>query len=187
MKEFVDKHRKASERFEKLKASFEEGNIEELKKELKALLEEDPYFFEPYILLNEIYELEGNLKQAEDVLEEAYKKVMELIAPDGKLPERLEWKHPTNRHIIRALLNVGIFYWELGELEKALDVFRKIYSMNPSDEVGVRFYILAILEGMGFEEFEQVFSRDGEYDHNDLKRWFEKHSINYPDVFRASR
>jgi len=187
MGEFIDRKREVQKNFEKVRTLFEEGKIEGLKKALKELIKEDPYFLEPYVLLHEIYEMEGKVKEAEEILQEAYRKAMELIAPEGKFPDRLLWKHPTNRHIIKALLNMGIFYWEVGELEDALKIFKDLYYMNPTDELGVRYYILAILEGMSFDEFEQVFSRDGEYDYEDLNHWFEKHAPEHGDIFKVFR
>jgi len=183
MAEFIDKEREVAKEFEKVRTLFEEGRVEELKRKLEELLKKDPYFLEPYILLNEIYEMEGRFKEAEKILEDAYRKARELIAPDGKLPGRLEWKHPTNRHIIKALVSWGTFLWEIGEIERAFEVLKEVYRMNPSDEPGVRFYILAILEGMGFEEFEQTFSKDGEYDLKDLESWFERKAKDHPEVF----
>ncbi len=185
MREFVDKERKVEEKFHRVKGLLNK-DINRLKEEIRKLIEEDPYYLEPYVMLNEIYEIEGDLKKAEEVLEEAYRRAMDLITKDGKIPDRLLWKHPTNRHIIKAILSTGIFYWEIGELEKALEIFRLLYRMDPFDEVGVRYYILAILMGMSFPEFEQVFSREGEYDYEDLERWFEKHAPDFPEEFRTS-
>ena len=183
VREFVDREREAAEEFEKIRRLFDEGRVEELKDRLRELIKKDPHFLEPYLLLSEIYEMEGKLREAEGILEEAYKKAVELISSEGRLPERLEWKHPTNRHIIKALISWGTFLWEIGEVERALEVLKEVYRMNPADEPGVRFYILAILEGMGFEEFEQTFSKEGDYDIKDLERWFEKRSKEHPEVF----
>ena len=185
MSEFVDREREAAKEFEEAKKLLEEGKIEDLKRKLKELIDRDPYFLEPYIFLNEIYEMEGKLREAEEILEEGYQRALELLSRDGKLPERLEWKHPTNRHIIKTLIGWGTFLWEIGEIEKALEVLKEVYRMNPTDEPGVRFYILAILEGMGFEEFEQTFSKDGEYDLRDLESWFERKAKDHPEIFKA--
>ena len=186
MQEFVDGKRELEDEFIEVNELFREGKVDKVKDRLRSLIKRDPYYLEPYVLLHDIYEMEGRVKDAEEVLEEAYRRAMELISEEGRLPERLEWKHPTNRHIIKALINMGAFYWEVGELEEALKILKEVYRMNPKDEPGVRFYILAILEGMSFDEFEQVFSRDGEYDYEDLNHWFEKHAPEHPDFFTPS-
>ena len=174
VKEFVDKEREVSKKLPKVIKTYK-FNIPKLIKSLKELIQEDPYYFESYIFLAEILENEGNFKEAERILLEAYEKAMELLrSKDGKLPERLEWKHPTNRHIIKLLVETGITLWEVGELDKALEILKMVYKMNPSDEPGVRFYILGILENMDFEEFESVFTKEGDYDRDSLERWFEQ-------------
>lgn len=183
MVEFVDVEREVERELEKIRKLEREGRVEEFKERLRKLIEKDPHYLEPYVILSDIYEMEGKLKEAEDLLREAYLRAKEFISKEGKLPDRLEWKHPTNRHIIRALINWGIFLWELGEVEEALRVLKEVYRMNPKDEPGVRYYILAILEGMSFNEFEQVFTKDGEYNREDLEHWFEKHSKDHPDLF----
>jgi len=187
MVEFVDVKKDAERELEKIRELEREGKVEEFKEGLKKLIEKDPYYLEPYVILSDVYEMEGRLKDAEYLLREAYLRAKELISKKGNLPDRLEWRHLTNRHIIKALINWGIFLWELGEVEEALKVLKEVYEMNPQDEPGVRYYILAILEGMSFDEFEQVFTKDGEYNREDLEHWFEKHSKEHPDLFNPSR
>ncbi len=70
MSEFVDREREAAKEFEEAKKLLEEGKIEDLKRKLKELIDRDPYFLEPYIFLNEIYEMEGKLREAEEILGE---------------------------------------------------------------------------------------------------------------------
>ncbi|NPA32034.1 MAG: ATP-dependent protease [Aquificae bacterium] len=180
MREFVDKERPASEKLKEILERYR-YDIPSLISALKKLIEEDPYYLETYVYLSEILENEGYIKEAEEVLLEAYNKAMELIRDEnGNLPDRLPWKHETNRHIIKALLETGIMFWELGELEKALDVLKLLYKLDPEDPVGVRYYILAILQNMGFEEFELTFGKNGGYDTRSLEEWFKRNE----EVFR---
>jgi len=175
MREFIDKERPVAR---KLKSVLEEYryDIPALISLLKKLMEEDPYYLETYIYLSEILENEGHIKEAEEVLLEAYQKAMELIkGNDGKLPYRLSWKHETNRHLIKAILETGIMFWEIGEIDKALEILKRLYKLDPEDDIGVKYYILAILEGMGFEEFELTFGKNGGYDTKSLESWFNKY------------
>ena len=175
MREFVDKEREAAKKLPQVIKTYK-FNIPKLIKALKELIDEDPYYLEPYIFLAEIMENEGNIKEAQKLLFQAYEKALELIRDEkGNLPDRLEWKHPTNRHIIKALVEVGIMLWQVGKLDRALELFKTLYKLNPSDEPGVRYYILGILENMSFEEFESVFTKEGEYDKNSLESWFNRH------------
>ncbi|RUM31311.1 MAG: ATP-dependent protease, partial [Aquifex sp.] len=79
------------------------------------------------------------------------------------------------RHIIKAILEAGIMFWEIGEIDRALEVLKTLYRLDPDDPIGVRYYILAILEGMGFEEFELTFGKNGGYDKESLEKWFKNH------------
>ncbi len=183
MGEFIDKEREARKYIPSIEEAFKEGKVQEAKESALRLIQEDPYYLEPYLILHEIYELEGDIRSAEKVLEDALSKAHELLSTEGKMPEKLPWKHSSNRHIINTLITGGVFYWELGELDRALDLLTKVYRMNPEDEPGVRYYILAILEGMSLQEYEQVFVKDGKPDREDLERWFRKHSQSYPEYF----
>ncbi|WP_461829848.1 tetratricopeptide repeat protein [Aquifex sp.] len=185
MREFVDKEREAAKKLPQVIRKYK-FNIPMLIKALKELIEEDPYYLETYVFLAEIMENEGNFKEAERILLEAYERAMELIKDEeGKLPDRLEWKHPTNRHIIKALVEAGVMLWEVGELDRALEIFKTIYRLNPADEPGVRYYILGILENMDFEEFESVFTKEGEYDKKSLENWFNRKKEKFESFIRA--
>ena len=185
MREFVDKEREAAKKLPKVIRAYR-FNIPRLIKALKELIEEDPYYLETYIFLAEIMENEGNLKEAKRLLLEAYERAIELIKDkEGKLPDRLEWKHQQNRHIIKALIETGVMLWEVGNLDKALEILKTVYKLNPSDEPGVRYYILGILENMNFEEFENVFTKEGEYDKKSLESWFNKRKEKFENFIRA--
>ena len=52
--------------------------------------------------------------------------------------------------------------------------------MNPNDNGGNRYFILAIKMGMDFQGFMDRFDRDGYYD-NEIDKWFNDHYTNFPD------
>jgi len=175
MRVFVDKKRETQKKLKEVLEEFR-FDIPKLITSLKRLINEDPYYLETYVYLAEILENEGHIKEAEELLTEALKKAFELIKDEeGRLPDRLEWKHETNRHIIKAILEAGIMFWEIGEIDRALEVLKTLYRLDPDDPIGVRYYILAILEGMGFEEFELTFGKNGGYDKESLEKWFKNH------------
>ncbi len=186
MRVFVDRERPVSQKLREVIERYR-YDIPSLIRALRKLIEEDPYYLETYVVLAEILENEGHLKEAEELLLEAYTKALELIRDErGRLPDRLPWKEESNRHILKAILETGIMFWELGELEKALSILKELYKMNPDDEIGVRYYITAILEGLGFEEFEMTFGKNGEYDRESLERWFEEHREKFESFLRGS-
>jgi len=151
MGEFTDKERPIARKLRSVLEKYR-YDIPALISSLKKLIDEDLYYLKTYIYLSEILENEGHIKEAEEVLLETYKRAMELIkGNDGKLTDRLSWKHETNKHIIKAILETGIMFWEIGEIDKALETLKMLYKLDPENNMGIKYYILAILEGMGFE------------------------------------
>lgn len=154
-----------------------------VKRQLKQLIEKDPDFFDPYLLLYELFLNEDNLPEAESILNTAYERALNLITDKkGNWPEVLEWAWLENGHIIRTILNKAMALWQSGETDGALDLLRKLLKTNPGDNVDARDFILAIRMDMSFEEFEARFNKGGYYD-SDLVDWFEENYKKFPDEF----
>lgn len=184
-REFVDEreHGEVMDAYYGITESYTGENTEEVKLKLKKLIEKDPYFLDPYLLLMEILNEEENFEQGEEVLNLAYQKAMELILDkDRNWPDILEWGWLENRHIIRTIVNKALFLWAQGENEKALELLRKLLKTNPNDNVGARDYILAIRMGLSFDDFEDRFDRGGFYD-SELSDWFQENYKKFPDEF----
>ncbi|KXA97299.1 hypothetical protein AKJ38_01520 [candidate division MSBL1 archaeon SCGC-AAA259I14] len=159
------------------------GDVGPLKRQLSELIEEDPDFLDPYLMLYSILEDEGNLHEAEAMLNVAYERALELITDEeGRWPDKLEWGWLENRHIIRSILNKAISLWGNGETEEALELFRKLLATNLADNVGARKYILAIRMGMSLEEFEDRFNKGGYYD-SEVMEWFDENYERFSDEF----
>jgi len=184
MNEFIDKDRDISKRFFKLHENYSKKNIEETVKQLHRMIEEDPYFFDSYIFLSDIYGFSGFEEKADLLIYEAYANAMELITSgSGEWPDKLEWGWLQNRHIIRLLINVADLFWQKGENDLALDIFSNLLKTNPSDNGGVRYMIQAILEGMTEKEFYNKFDRGGYWD-DEINDWFEEKHKEYPNYFK---
>ncbi len=154
-----------------------------VKRQLKRLIEKDPDFFDPYLLLYELFLNEENVLEAESILNAAYERALKLITDkEGNWPDVLEWSWLENRHIIRTILNKAMALWQSRETDSALDLFWKLLKTNPGDNVGARDFILAIRMGMSFEDFETRFNKGGYYD-SDLVDWFEENYKKFPDEF----
>lgn len=67
----------------------------------------------------------------------------------------LEWGWLENRHIIRTILNKAISLWENNHMDEALNLFRNLLKTNPNDNVGARYYILAIRMNMSLENLKK--------------------------------
>jgi len=186
VKEFYDKsHSSVALKFYDIVEMYYDENVdvEQIKNELKALIKRDPDYFDPYLLLYEILLKEGKRREAEEILNEAYKRAIEIITDEkGNWPDVMLWSWLENRHIIRTIVEKSLLLWENKKENEALDLFRKLLKTNPNDNPGVRFYILAIKMGMSLNKFEQRFNKGGFYD-EELFEWFENNYTNFPEEF----
>jgi len=184
-REFLDKDRNIAMKYYDL-CEYDRSTkkaLTILKRELKYLISEDPYFLDSYSDYYQILMNENSFIEARVIINRAYKNALKLILDENKKwPDSLEWGFIENRHIIRAILNKAIDEWSAENETVALDLFRNLLKTNPRDNAGVRFYILAILMGMSFEKYENKFNKDGYYDSSSWE-WFAKNSNKFEDEF----
>jgi len=141
---------------------------------LKKIIKKDPDYYDPYISLYEYYMDLHDTKNAVDILEKGYERVMKRLAPHGIFPEELSWDYMENRHIIRLLFNVATLYWAIGKTLNALSIFLQLLRSNPQDNIGARYAAVALLEGyQTYEHFEMEFAKDGTMDIVFLMTWFD--------------
>jgi tetratricopeptide (TPR) repeat protein len=159
-------------------------DIEKAIKKLKYFIQKDPYFFDSYLALHELYYENGMRKKAAEILNEGYQKALGYLKDiEGNLPKKLRWGFIENRHIIRILVNQSMALWEKKKTEEALELFRTILKLNPQDNVGARYYILAIRMNTPFGEFQNRFDKGGYYDAS-INEWFSANSNSFPDEFK---
>lgn len=186
-REFVDDNRDVSMSYYDLcdVDTSTKANLNYIKKELKKLIKSEPYFLDSYSHLYQLLLNEDKVVEARELINMAYGNALELVLDKaGNWPDLIEWGWIENRHIIRAILNKGIDEWMFYRNDVALDIFRKLLRTNPRDNAGVRFYILAILMKMSFEEYEEKFNKGGHYDDSSWK-WFEKNCKKFANEFTA--
>ena len=153
------------------------------KREFIKFIYKDPYFLDPYVSLSEEFTLSGDTKMSLEILNDGFKKANELLSDQsGQWPESLEWAWLENRHIIRCLASKALVDWETGDEASALKILRYLLSSNPRDNVGARFYLLAIRENISLAQYEEVLEKDGIVD-DMLLDWFERGVEKYPDEF----
>jgi tetratricopeptide (TPR) repeat protein len=141
---------------------------------LKKIIKKDPDYYEPYISLYEYYMQLHDTKNAFEILQKGYERVMKRIAPDGIFPIELLWGYVENRHIIRLLFNVATMYWAAGKRLDALSIFLQLLRSEPQDNIGARYAAVALLEGYrSYEHFEMEFAKDGTLDIVLLTSWFD--------------
>ncbi|HUV85707.1 MAG TPA: tetratricopeptide repeat protein [bacterium] len=160
---------------------FDYGTGEKL---LREFIDEDPDFLDSYLTLREILLERGKYAKAERLLNEAYVRALQLIRDAaGNWPDELPWDRWGNRHIIRALLAKAEDLWEAGENEKALDILRRLLRTNLNDNIGARYYILAIRLGMDFDTFYERFEDEYGYYDGSILEWFNGNYSLFPEDF----
>lgn len=180
---FVDKHRTVQMKYYDLMDSPDFKSAAEMTDALYGLIEQDPDFLDPYLELYEICQYEDDLKLAEEILDDAYNRAINLITDkNGNWPAGLLWGFLENRHIIRTIFDKAISLWDNGQTDEALELFRNLLKTNPNDNIGARDYILAIKMRMSFDDYEDRFNKGGYYD-IDSVQWFEENAPKFPDEF----
>ncbi|TKJ22220.1 MAG: hypothetical protein CEE42_13080 [Promethearchaeota archaeon Loki_b31] len=181
--EFIDKdHKVANEYYE-----FIDNDLspQQLKRNLKRLIDEDPLFFDSYLILADIFYDEGKYNQAKDLLQRAFQKaMMKIVNKEGKWPKIMEWGWVENRHIIRTLDRWATELWDDGKTEDVLTILRNLLKSNPADNIGARYGILAIRMNLD-SSYELQFSAilPGYIDAYEISKWFEKNSKKFPEEF----
>ena len=127
-----------------------EKKLAEAENQLLNYIIDEPEFLEPIMKLLGIYDMTQEKEKHDKLLEHAYKSALHHVA-DKKgnwLYDKIEWGWLENRSIIRALQNGAIKRWKEGKTKEAKQVFQSLLKTNPNDNSGVRYHLLAILEGM---------------------------------------
>ena len=182
MKEFVDIYRSVGEKFNTF-LDIEPSDTSWIIKKLQEFIKEDPYYFDPYTHLHNIYFELGNRSACEKVILEGYGRALELILNNNNVwPSRLRWMIVENRHIIRLFQMVGIWYWRNKKFDKSLDLFRKLLRSDPNDNIGSRHFILALRMNVEYEYFDEFFNKEGYYD-GEIEEMFKQDYEKFPDEF----
>ncbi len=183
MKEFIDKYHAIEKKYYEIMDGYTGKNVNNVISRLKKLIPKDPDFFETYNSLQDLLSMIGKKDEANILIKQASERALKKIADQqGNWPDRLEWVYLENRHIICALFNQALLLWKEGTIDSALDFFRKLLRSNPNDNLGVRYFILAIRKNMKFTEFDERFNKKGFYT-NEIDHWFYNNYLLFPEDF----
>lgn len=179
---FIDKTHPIMDEFQEL-IHGDYDNFK-LKKELKQLIKKDPDFLNTYLKLFFILEEENNQVEANKILDEAYKRAVELITNEkGEWPEIMADDHIENQHIINIIYYKATNLWESGKVDKALFLLRQLIKMNPEDGIGARIIILAINMNMTTADYDKKFLVDDGYHTGMILNWFKENYHKFPHEF----
>jgi len=183
--EFIDEDRyEVSEDYYEFLESPEADDYKKSEKILLSFIKQDPFFFDPYTVLHEYYLNEGKTKQAFDLMAKGYNNAMLLIEQNGRFPDSLPWGFIENRHIIRLIFNFAMLLWLADQRDNAIDMMMKLLKSNPTDNIGARYSIVAILEGFESQEHleEQFDGGEGYLDWEKQEKWFNKASKKHKNI-----
>ena len=162
----------------------------ELIKEMHKLIAQDKDFLDPYLVISELLITQGKEEEAVEILKKAYDRALMIIVDkNGQWPKEMPWGFLENRHILRTIEQQAFFYWTCGQIDEALNIFRKLLKMNPHDNQGIRYNILAIRMGLNFDKWQKSFEviQDGQVvglDGLRVSKWFDKNAPKFEDDFK---
>ena len=102
--------------------------------------------YDAYISLMELYFKNNEFNKGIDIIKVGYNTLLKNEF-DNKFPKKLNYYEIGNRSIYRLIYNYADMLWIIDENDKAMDIFKKLLKINPSDNIGVRYAICGMLEG----------------------------------------
>ena len=182
--EFIDKNRfEVNEMYWNfLDSGIGSDSIKSIKK-LKEIIKKDPNFFDPYITLHEYYFSENKAKEAFEILTKGYGRAMKLIFKRDRFPDEMIWGFTENRHIMRIMFAYATLVWLVDDKKKALAIMLKLLQLNPNDNIGARYYVLALLEDYDCaEDVDEMFDEQFDMDAIKIEEWFYEKAKNHHNV-----
>lgn len=186
---FVDKERSVAKAYYDMVEK--DISLNELLDAMRKFIQQDKDFYEPYLTASDILFCQEENDQAAQLLVQAYLEAVSRISDEhGNWPDELEWEIKSNRHILRTLEEYGLFLWENDHIQEALELFGRMLCMNPDDQQGIRYNILAIKMNLGVYEWDEDFMIKDEHgcpidlDDAKIEEWFEQHATQFPEEFK---
>ncbi|MFH0770885.1 MAG: tetratricopeptide repeat protein [Candidatus Peregrinibacteria bacterium] len=159
-------------------------------KEFTAIQDEAPDFLAPYVELSHSALANGDHEEAFSIASFAYVLAVQRIADrNGDWPEIMQWAWFENRPLMRALHHYAWLLWKFGQSEHAAMILRRILRMNPGDNQGIRYELLAIRLGLSHETWDDpFFVKEGPmagqaWDAANISAWFEREAKKFPEEF----
>lgn len=187
IKKFIDKdHQVMKEYYDLLESDIGAKKYEQ---KMKALIEKDSSFYDPYQFVIDILYAQDKDQEAEILLTKAFQQAVSQIADNqGNWPKVMRWGYLENRHLMRIIERYAVFCWEKGKIEDALDIFRRLLHCNPGDNQGARYNILAIKMNLDLCEWSKDFEvkEKGQIiglDAVKVSDWFDKNARKFPEEF----
>ena len=171
MRSFADKNHSNSAEFYKVIEG--KHDIEDVMR----VLVKDRDFLDPYLYIVEALVDQGHEKEATDLAEQAFVRALGMILDiDGSWPDELVWGFHENRHIIRVLMRKADYEWRHGRTDNALALYKNLLKTNLSDNIGARYAIVGIRNGLTYNKYMRQVWPDQMTLARNVEVWFKKHA-----------
>lgn len=122
---------------------FDAGKLRDAEEDLRNLLLVCPDHIDALHHLAQVFEITGRDLEAYLCTREAVRIGIEAIPSRFSwLTGRILWGHLANRPFMRAYHALGLHLLRSQGAEKALDIFARLVSVNPSDNLGARYILM---------------------------------------------
>jgi hypothetical protein len=172
--------------------NISDADIPETRELLKSFVKKAPRFLEPYLWLERIYTRDGKRRSAEAIFKKAYSKAIQMVmGRERQWPDTLSWGSMDNRTIIRIFLRKAEESWYMGRVsqshfQEAYTIYMNLLKSNPYDQPCVRLNVLAVLEGISSDQFDQLYTEYDKYGEDYFKPevfdWFEKNGRKHQEL-----
>lgn len=143
--------------------AMNDGNSKVAVSLLIQALKLDPDYIQTHHGLSAVYRDISNIEKYRLHTLKAYDETRKIFQ---KWPKELPWGDMDNRQYHRAIFFRADLHIEDGEEDKAIELYRLLLSMNPNDNLGVRYYLAAIYDGYSLDEIGKMWS-----DANERQNW----------------
>ncbi|MEK7591750.1 MAG: hypothetical protein AAB489_06155 [Patescibacteria group bacterium] len=158
--------------------------------EFTAIQDEAPDFLAPYVELSHSALANGDHKEAFSIATFAYTLAVQRIADrNGDWPVIMQWAWFENRPLMRALHHYAWLLWKFEQPNHAAMILRRILHMNPGDNQGIRYELLAIRLGLPHKTWDAPFfvqngpMSDRAWDSRKITDWFDCETKKFPEEF----
>jgi tetratricopeptide (TPR) repeat protein len=171
MRSFIDKGHPVATQFYKIIEG--KHGIEDI----MPLIEIDPDFLDSYLYITEALLDQGHENEAELFAEKAFVRALGMILDiDGSWPDELLWGFHENRPIIKVLMRKADYEWRQGRTDNALTLYKNLLKTNLSDNIGARYAIVGIRNGLTYNKYMQQVWPDQMTLARNVEVWFKKHA-----------
>ena len=134
--------REILERFDQALDMWEKGHDEVAEKMLRSIVAECPHHIDAIHHLSLLYREQGRETEAYMCCQAAVGIGLHALPQKFSWKTaRMEWLWLENRPFLRAYHSLGVWNLDNARYDEAIEIFRRLLSVNPNDNQGVRYLL----------------------------------------------